>query len=113
MSEIDMNEIRSRLAGERWGENQSRRDIAALLDAFDEVRAERDAYRKAKQENDERFQLEAGTQRERAEKAEAAIERVRKYFGLDSSETCANLTPEERDSDCIECQIASVLDGVS
>jgi len=38
--------------------------------------AERDAYRKAKQENDERFQLEATRQRVRAENAEAIIARV-------------------------------------
>ena len=42
-----------------------------------EVEAERDAYRKAKQENDERFQIEALEQRARAEQAEAALADLR------------------------------------
>lgn len=38
-----------------------------------DVQAERDAYRKAKAENDERFQLEAAAQRERADVAESVL----------------------------------------
>jgi hypothetical protein len=36
--EIDTAAIRARLEGERWGENQSRADIAALLDALEDER---------------------------------------------------------------------------
>jgi hypothetical protein len=78
VTEIDNNEFRQWVERRGGGWPPSIADgILILCDALDAARAERDAYRKAKQENDERFQLEAGAQRERAEKAEAAIERVR------------------------------------
>jgi hypothetical protein len=53
------------------------RKIKNLAERLRQVEAERDAYRKAKQENDERFQIEAGEQRERAEQAEAALAEAR------------------------------------
>lgn len=48
--------------------------VLALLDALDAAERERDAYRKAKQENDERFQIERDAARAEAEKwREAAV----------------------------------------
>lgn len=88
MTEIDTNEIRDKYVldvpcDSDCAEGCEMSDMKALCDALDAARAERDAYRKAKQENDERFQLEAGARRERAEKAEATIERVRKLLGVE------------------------------
>jgi hypothetical protein len=47
-------------------------------DHLERIVAERDAYRKAKQENDERFQLEAAGFRQERDVALAAITRVEK-----------------------------------
>lgn len=64
----------------------------------EKAEAERDAYRKAKQENDERFQLDAATQRERAEKAEAEVERLTAMLGA------LGFCPKDGDSmPCLTC----------
>ncbi|MGW7053064.1 hypothetical protein [Streptomyces sp. NPDC054887] len=52
---------------------RSRSDVPALLTEVDRLRAELAATRRAKAENDERFQIAAAEQRDRAEKAEAAL----------------------------------------
>ena len=67
--------------GDRGGSTFAEHVAQALADAgfghVASVERERDAYRRAKQENDERFQIEAQEQRARAQAAEAQVAAVR------------------------------------
>lgn len=88
MSEQEIDTAAKRLAAHHasvgWPTDQVilglARDITSLADALDRARAELAATQRAKRENDERFQLEAGEQRERAEQAEAELAAVRADF---------------------------------
>jgi hypothetical protein len=51
--------------------------VAELLEEKKALAAKLDAYKRAKAENDERFQIEASKHRERAERAEAKLDAVK------------------------------------
>jgi hypothetical protein len=67
-----------RIAVER---DELRAQLAAATARAEKAEAERDAYAKAKAENDERFQIEAGTWRDLYAKAWAECERWRECAG--------------------------------
>lgn len=70
-----------------------------LLAEIDRLRAELAATQRAKQENDERFQLEAAAQRERAEKAEFELSsaiRHRDYWHSELQHADARIAELER-----------------
>ena len=72
---ITAEEARARF--DRWHAAELRKAKAVLLDRLEAAERERDAYKRAKSENDERFMLERDEARSRAEAAEAKIARIR------------------------------------
>ena len=85
-------------------------DVPALLAEVERLRAERDAYRKAKQENDERFVVERDEARAERDAAREALARVEAL--ADELDTLAKTLIPCTGSGCPGCRLGAAVSRV-